>query len=111
MPDMGVLQRYATATRGFCSLLNLGRCAAPAMRSFVTRLFPAARQSRDAAFGDSLEIGHLDAIPVGSRAEPLGEEIDEGAHLRRQMTCVRIDRVHGGVARQELVEQRDQRAG
>src|SRR3954462_10133613 len=51
------------------------------------------------------------AIPVGLRAEGLGEEVDEYARFRRQEAPVRIDGVDSHLREERIVgKQRDERA-
>src|SRR3974377_319820 len=50
-------------------------------------------------------------VPIRLRAKTFGQKIDEGAHLWRQMTRVRVDRVQGHVLSNEFVEHGHQSAG
>ena len=50
-------------------------------------------------------------VPLGLAGVALGQEVDEAAHLRREMPRMRIDGVHVDDLRLQPAEQRHEAAG
>src|SRR3974390_283543 len=61
-------------------------------------------------FDSDRDLSLFGGVPIWPRAKTFGQKIHEGAHLWRQVTGVRVDRVQGHVLSNEFVEHRHQSA-